>query len=457
MVPSPWSWGSTTWADRATRELIAVGLRPEGYSVILVPTAVDSLRVMSDQEVGVLLTDLSMPGTSGTELCQQVVAAHPDVPVIVITAFGSMEAAIDAMRAGAFDFLTKPFEMDALTWAVHRACRHHELKTEVRRLRAMVSETNPTDEMIGTSSAMADLRSLMRKVAASDATVLISGESGTGKEVVARALHRASKRASGPFVAINCAAMPESLLESELFGHIRGAFTDAKTARAGLLVDAGGGTLLLDEVGDMPLGLQAKLLRALEQRSVRPIGSSLEVKFDARIVAATNRDLESAVEEGRFREDLFYRLNVLNVALPPLRSRGGDVLQLAQSFIVHFSRATGKEVQGISPPAAEKLVEYPWPGNVRELKNAIERAVAMTGYDHISSDDLPERIRGYRPRHVLVAGDDLSELVPLEEVERRYILRVWEAAGGNKSLAAQRLGVNRKTLYRKLKSYGVEV
>jgi two-component system response regulator HydG len=379
------------------------------------------------------------------------------VPVVVITAFGSMEAAIEAMRAGAFDFLTKPFEMDALAWAVHRACHHHELKAEVRRLRAAISETTSTDELVGTSSAMKELRALMAKVAVSDATVLITGESGTGKEVVARALHRGGRRASGPFVAINCAAMPEPLLESELFGHTRGAFTDAKAARPGLLVDAGGGTLLLDEVGDMPLGLQVKLLRALEQRSVRPIGSNAEVKFDARILAATNRDLESAVEEGRFREDLFYRLNVLNIALPPLRSRGGDVLQIAQSFIVHFSRATDKDVQGISPAAADKLVEYPWPGNVRELRNAMERAVAMTGYDHISIDDLPEKIRGYRPRHVLVAGDDLSELAPLEEVERRYILRVLEAAGGNKSLAAQRLGVNRKTLYRKLKSYGLEV
>jgi two-component system response regulator HydG len=249
--------------------------------------------------------------------------------------------------------------------------------------------------------------------------------------------------------------MPEPLLESELFGHVRGAFTDAKTARSGLMVQADGGTMLLDEIGEMPLGLQPKLLRALEERRVRPVGGTTEVPFNTRLIASTNRDLETAIEEGRFREDLYYRINVLNVPLPPLRSRGGDVLLLAQHFIDQFASQAKKDVKGMASGTADKLMNYPWPGNIRELKNCMERAVALTRYDKIAPEDLPEKIRGYRSQHVVVAGDDLDELVPLEEVERRYILRVLEAAGGNKSLAAQTLGLNRKTLYRKLAQYGV--
>jgi two-component system response regulator HydG len=248
--------------------------------------------------------------------------------------------------------------------------------------------------------------------------------------------------------------MPEALLESELFGHARGAFTDARNARAGLLVESNGGTLLLDEIGDMPLGLQPKLLRALEDRTVRPVGGGAEVHFDARIIVSTNRDLETAVEEQRFRADLFYRINVLHVHLPPLRSRGGDVLILAQRFVDHFAALAGKGVSGIASGAAEKLLSYPWPGNVRELRNCIERAVTLTRYDAISPDDLPEKIRDYQGRPWLATANDPDEIAPLEEIERRYILGVLDAVGGNKSLAAQKLGMNRKTLYRRLAAYG---
>jgi two-component system response regulator HydG len=250
--------------------------------------------------------------------------------------------------------------------------------------------------------------------------------------------------------------MPEPLLESELFGHARGAFTDARSARTGLFVQASGGTLLLDEIGDLPLALEPKLLRALQERVVRPVGGDAEVPFDVRVVATTNRDLESAVEEGRFREDLFFRINVIHVQLPPLRARGSDVLLLAQHFLVHHATQAGKRVTGLSPAAAERLMSYAWPGNVRELQNCVERAVALALYEQIAVDDLPEKIRAYRRSHVLVASDDPSELVPLEEVERRYVLRVMEAVGGNKTLAAQVLGVGRKTLYRKLEQYGNE-
>jgi two-component system response regulator AtoC len=441
--------------DQSTCSLVELGLRPEGFEVISATSGPEALSLLESEEIEVVLTDLNMGSMSGIDLCQQIGQRHPDLPVIVVTAFGSLETAIAAIRAGAYDFVTKPFEMEALALAVGRALRHRQLRAEVKRLRAAVGEEGWSDDLVGTSPAMATLRSLLERVAKSDATVLITGESGTGKEVVAKTLHRKGRRSAGPFVAVNCAAMPEPLLESELFGHVRGAFTDAKSARTGLLVQASGGTLLLDEIGEMPLGLQPKLLRALEERKVRPVGGSTEVTFDARIIAATNRDLETAIEEGRFREDLYYRINVLNVPLPPLRSRGGDVLLLAQHFIEHFAQQSQKEVQGLASATAAKLMAYPWPGNIRELRNCMERAVALTRYDCIAPEDLAEKIRDYHSKHVVIAGDDLNELVPLEEVERRYILRVLEAAGGNKSLAAQSLGVNRKTLYRKLAAYGV--
>src|SRR5262249_31451078 len=294
-----------------------------------------------------------------------------------------------------------------------------------------------------------------RRVSESDTSVLITGESGTGKEVVARALHQRSRRAGGPFVAINCAAMPETLLESELFGHEKGAFTDAKAKTLGLFVRASGGTLFLDEIGDMPLGLQPKLLRALQERKVRPVGGGGEVSFDARVIAATHRDLETAVDEKRFREDLYYRINVIHVPLPPLRARGNDVLILAQQFLHQFAAQSGKNVDGLSTAAAERLLSYHWPGNVRELSNSIERAVALTQFDRLQVEDLPEKVRDYRPSHIIVASEDASDLVSMEEVERRYVLRVLQAVGGNKTMAAQILGFDRKTLYRKLERYGV--
>lgn len=442
--------------DHATCRMIELGLRSEGHDVAICSSMNDAVARAREFEPHVVITDLNMPGGSGIELCGQFNDIWPDVPVLVITAFGSMETAIAALRAGAHDFVTKPFDLDALLLALERAFQHHELTSEVKRLRAAVGQGGWGEDIIGTSAAIVQLRSLLERVANIDTTVLMTGETGTGKEIVARALHRHGKRRNGPFVAINCSALPEPLLESELFGHTRGAFTDARSSKTGLFLEAHRGTLFLDEIGEMPLGLQVKLLRALEERCVRPVGGDGEVAFDARLIAATNRDLEQAVQDGRFREDLYYRLNVLHVALPPLRSRGADVMLLGQHFLVHFAQQAGREVRGMSEQAARRLMAYPWPGNVRELRNCIERAVALTRFDHIAADDLPDRIKNFEPRHVVVAGDDLEELVPLEEVERRYILRVLQAAGGNKSIAAQRLGVSRRTLYRKLGQYGVE-
>jgi two-component system response regulator AtoC len=291
---------------------------------------------------------------------------------------------------------------------------------------------------------------LVTRVADTETTVLITGESGTGKELVAKALHTKSGRRDGPFVAINCAAMPENLLESELFGHVKGAFTDARTARPGLFIRASKGTLFLDEIGEMPAGMQAKLLRALQERTVRPVGGDQEQPFDTRILAATNRDLETEVEERRFREDLFYRINVVRTHVPPLRARGGDILLLAQHFLERYANQSRRAVLGMTSAAADKLLQYPWPGNVRELQNCIERAVALAQFDQIGVDDLPEKIRDYKTVRINIESNDPAELLPMEEVERRYILKVLEAVGGNKTLAAQVLGFDRRTLYRKL-------
>jgi two-component system response regulator HydG len=285
---------------------------------------------------------------------------------------------------------------------------------------------------------------------------LITGESGTGKEVVARAIHKQSRRHKGPFVAVNCAALPDSLLESELFGHARGAFTDARAERKGLLLQADGGTLLLDEIGEMPPGMQAKLLRALEEKTLRPVGGDKEVPFDVRLITATNRDLEAAVEENQFREDLFFRINVVQIDLPPLRARGTDVLLLAQHFVETFADRSDKQVTGIAENAAERLLAYSWPGNVRELRNVVERAVALTCYEKVAVEDLPAKVRDYRSDQVFIGGDDPTELVPLDEIEKRYILHVLKTVGDNKAMAARILGLDRKTLYRKLKQYGVE-
>ena len=439
--------------DRETCELLAERLGSRGFHVTYRTSAEEGLVLFADGAFDAVVTDINMRGMNGIEFCRRVAANRPDVPVVVITAFGSLDSAIAAMRAGAFDFVTKPFDIEVLAMSLRRAAQMRSLREEVRVLRRTVEETRHFDEILGASPAMASLFDVVARVADSDASVLIAGETGTGKELVARALHRRSPRRDGPFVAINCAALPETLLEAELFGHSRGAFTDAKNARVGLLQQASGGTLFLDEIGDMPMALQPKILRALQERTVRPVGGNQEVPIDVRVVSATHRDLPTLIEEKRFREDLLYRLEVIRLDIPPLRARGADVLVLAQHFVQHFATRGGKPVTGLSAPAAERLLAYPWPGNVRELQNSMERAVALARYEQIAVDDLPERVRAYRPQQVVVAADDPSELVTIDELERRYILRVMQAVGGNKSLAAQILGIERTTLYRKLERY----
>ncbi|MDB4945667.1 MAG: Response regulator of zinc sigma-54-dependent two-component system [Labilithrix sp.] len=433
--------------------VIEQALTRRGYDVTQQHSADGAWELLEHEDFDVVVTDINMKGMNGVELTERSSRSRHDVPVIVITAFGSLETATAVLRAGAYDFITKPFEIDQLVVAVERAIQNRRLREEVKRLRAEVGRSRPTSELMGDSSAMQKVHETIARVADTDATILVTGESGTGKELVARALHKRSKRAAGPFIAINCAAMPESLLESELFGHVQGAFTDARATTPGLFLQASAGTLFLDEIGEMPPAMQAKLLRALEERSVRAVGATKETPFDARLIAATNRDLESLVESGRFREDLYYRINVVHLALPPLRARGGDVLALAQQFVTRYAGPMGKKVQGFSSAVGERLLAYAWPGNVRELQNCIERALALARFEEITVEDLPPKVRDYKPSFVVVATEDPSDLVTMEEVERRYIGRVMEAVGQNKTQAAKVLGFDRTTLYRKLERY----
>jgi two-component system response regulator HydG len=436
-------------------DLLQTDLRLRDFAPSCFTSAVEALQFFNSGDFEVVLTDLKMPGMDGLQFCSRLLASRPDVPVVVMTAFGSLETAVAAMRAGAYDFVTKPIEMELLALILRRAVERRQLQQQVRSLSEAVARTARFEELLGESPVMQKLYDQLSQVADSEAPVLITGESGTGKELVARALHQRSRRRERPFVAVNCAALPDNLLESELFGHIKGAFTDARSDRKGLFVQAEGGTLLLDEIGELPLLMQPKLLRALEESTLRPVGSEKEIAFDVRLLASTNRDLRTAVEEGRFRKDLFFRIDVIQLELPSLRARGADALLLAQHFIDLCAGRAGKSVVGMSDGVAEKLLAYSWPGNVRELRNVIERAVALTRFDKLTVEDLPEKIREYRSSQVIIGGNNPGELVPLEEVERRYILHVLDSVGGNRTLAARTLGLDRKTLYRKLRQYGV--
>jgi len=429
-------------------EFVAEGLSSRGFVVVARASGEQALELLEREDYDVVLTDLHLDGASGLELCEQILQARRDICVIVMTAFASLDSAVGAIRAGAYDFVTKPVSMDALAFTIERATQHSRLQAELKRLRARV-ESEELPSMVGDSAALKQVIALVARVARSDATVLITGESGTGKELIAKAVHEQSGR-KGPFLAINCAAVPATLLESELFGHARGAFTDARAARKGLFLEAHGGTLFLDEIGDMALAMQTKLLRALQERTVRPVGEATESPFDARIITATNRDLEIDVAEKRFREDLYYRINVVRIEVPPLRARGNDVLQLAHYFLGRSAARSGKQVNRLGSAAAESLISYNWPGNVRELENCIERAVALAAYDEITLEDLPERVQSPQTTAAMPAVDEPSELPSMQAVEYRYIRRVLQAVAGNKTVAARILGFDRRTLYRKL-------
>jgi two-component system response regulator HydG len=439
--------------DVAVCDVMQIALTNRGFNVECRHSGAEALQALEQFEFDAILTDLQMPGMEGFEFCRHARKSRPDLPVIVVTAFGSLETAVSAIRAGAYDFISKPIQMDELALTLARALEHHKLKQENMRLHDIVAQSTPPTDMIGESPPMLELYALLARVGDSDATVLITGESGTGKELVARALHARSGRRTGPLVAINCAAVADTMLESELFGHVRGAFTDAKTLHRGLFVQAHHGTLFLDEVGEMSQAIQVKLLRALQERKVRPVGSDHEIPFDVRIVAATSRDLESDVAEHKFREDLYYRINVIRIEVPPLRARGTDILQLAAHYVELYATRSKKPVLGIAGPAAAKLLAYSWPGNVRELQNCMERAVALTAGDQIGLEDLPEKICAYQSSQFVVPVDNPAELLSLVQVEKRYILEVLQAVAGRRSQAADILGMDRRTLFRKLKSY----
>jgi DNA-binding NtrC family response regulator len=436
--------------DAAMRQMLESLFREQGYAVDEADSVSSALERVRETEYDVILSDIKMPGRSGIELIGELRAIRPDTPVVLMTAFGSIDSAVESMRAGAFDYITKPFEPEAVLLTLERAIEHRALEEENRRLRRAVDQTSAFGDLIGESQSMREIFALIRKVAHGRSSVLITGESGTGKEVVARTLHYHGSRADRPFIPINCTAIPEGLLESELFGHVRGAFTGAHASKRGLFEKANGGTLFLDEIGDMGPSLQSKLLRVLQDGEIRPVGGTQTVKVDVRIVAATNRDLQKEMEAGRFREDLFYRLNVIPIHIPPLRDRSDDVPSLVDGFVRKHSEGRRRTV---SPEAMELLRVQPWKGNARELENVIERALALSESDELTADDLPIATNGDCHMAGSATRSSLSEArhqeLTLREVEERYIAEVLAATGGNKVQAAKLLGIDRKTLYRR--------
>jgi DNA-binding NtrC family response regulator len=437
--------------DAAMRDYLREELEHESFRVEVAGSGRAGVERVKQGGIDLVVSDVKMPDLDGLDLLREVREVQPAPYVITITAFGSIDTAIRAVKLGAFDYVTKPFEIEQLVLVIDKALSEQSLRSEVARLREEVARSVRFENIIGRSRAMQEVFALIRRVAASQASVLITGESGTGKELVARALHAHSPRANRPFVAVNCAAIPETLLESDLFGYKRGAFTDAKTDKAGLFVEANGGTIFLDEIGELPLTLQPKLLRALQEREIRPLGGTKSERVDIRLITATNRHLEKRLKEGRFREDLFYRLNVIHIHLPPLRDRAEDVLPLAEHFLTRSAERAGKPLRSFKETAKKLLLAHAWPGNVRELENVVERAVALAEGDIVTPEDLPPALRERKSQDRLTSA--LMQGLTLEELERQYIQRVLEAEGGNKTRAAQRLGLDRKTLYRKLEEY----
>ncbi|MEZ4422752.1 MAG: sigma-54 dependent transcriptional regulator [Gemmatimonadota bacterium] len=437
--------------DRDLRVLLQEVLDESGYRVRAVPSGRDAIDDLERPDVRLVITDLRMPGATGRDVLEAVRRQRPDVNVIVITAFGSIDSAIELVKQGAFDYLTKPFSNDELLLSVQRALEESRLRRETAASPAR-ARTRAIDGIVGSSGPTRALLEMIGKVARSPLPVLITGETGTGKELVARAVHAASGRAA--MVAVNCATLPENLLESELFGHERGAFTGADRAKTGLFEEADGGTLYLDEIGELPPALQPKLLRALEDGEIRRVGATRSRHVDVRLVAATNRDLDEEVSAGRFREDLYWRLNGLTLHVVPLRERPADITALVEHFLARFPASSGA-ARRFSIPAMGVLTGYAWPGNVRELRSVVERAATLSEADEIGPDALPDRVRDGSLLRATIYEAGARHL-PLAEVERAYTLEILRITGGNKSRAAEILGLDRKTLYRKLQEYGAE-
>jgi DNA-binding NtrC family response regulator len=433
--------------DTSSRELLSRILASEGHQVVALSDGREALERLAREPVppDLVVSDIRMGEVDGLQLTDTLRARAPDTPVILVTAFGNIDGALDAIRRGAVEYISKPYDVDGIKLVVARALEQRRLAMENRALRRDLRDKYRLENVVGRSEAMLQVYKTAARVAATGATVLIEGESGTGKELVARAIHATSPRAQRPFVAVDCGAIAEGVLESELFGHARGAFTGAQATRRGLFEEANQGTLFLDEIGDIGPNLQARLLRALQEGTIRRVGTNEPIAVDVRVVAASNKDLAQAVKEGRFREDLFYRLNVVTIRIPPLRDRREDIPLLAEHFAAKHGRAEGAT---ISPAARAFLVSYDWPGNVRELENVVARALALNPSGVIMPEDLPDHVRGARPAPGAHAGVLVHDRPTLEELDRRYAAQVLQETGGNKTRAAEILGIDRKTLYR---------
>ena len=437
--------------EPAQRELVAGFLRKQGFDVVEAAGGGEAVTRFKREPFDLVLTDQRMPDLSGLDVLEAVRSASPETAVVIMTAYGTIETAVSAIKAGAADYLTKPLNLDELLHRVHRVRERHHLVRENRELREALTERHRVEGIVGDSGQMQEVLSLVRRVAPSDATVLIRGESGTGKELIARALHYASPRAAGPLVKVNCAALAESLLEAELFGHEKGAFTGAIASRKGRFELADGGSIFLDEIGDLPPHLQVKLLRVLQEREFERVGSSRPVKVDVRLLAATHRNLEALVREGRFRDDLYYRINVVTIMLPPLRERREDLSPLIDHFLRTFAEKNGKTVRGITREAREALLRYDYPGNIRELENLMERAVVLTRDDVIGMEDLPLTLEA----PAAPSGERAGLIAAVEGLERRMMREALAKAEGTQTRAAELLGISERVLRYKLRKYGL--
>ncbi len=444
--------------ERSMREFLAIVLKKEGYAVSVAAHGADALSALDKEIFDLVLSDVKMPGLSGIDVLKAVKAASPSTIVLMMTAFASTDSAVEAMREGAYDYLTKPFKIDEVKLLVKNALEKKELLAENARLKQEVHERSAFDQIIGRSEKLSKVLDLIRKVADTSSNVLIFGESGTGKELVARAIHYNSRRRDRPFVTVNCSALPEPLLESELFGHMKGAFTGAVCNKEGLFEIADEGTIFLDEIGETPLGIQVKLLRVLQEKEFRRVGGTRDTKIDVRIVAATNQDLEKAIAEGRFREDLYYRLDVIPIRLPPLRERPEDIPLLVEVFLAKFNREMGKSITKVAPSAIDLLCGQEWRGNVRELENVMERVVALASGDTIGHEQFRECLQ--RPSDETVSMSLPAEGLDLEgvigRIEKDLLLKALQRANGLKKGAASLLGLNFRSFRYRLQKYGIK-
>lgn len=433
-------------------------VRSWGYQVSTAEDGVTAVESAKERLFALILMDVRMARMSGIEALKQIKRYNPAIPILIMTAYSSVDSAVEALKSGAYDYLTKPLDFEVLKLSLVRALEHSGLKAENATLRSRMSADYELENIVGKSRPMKELVDMMAMVAPSEATVLITGESGTGKELIAKSIHHNSRRKDRPLVVVNCAALTETLLESELFGHEKGSFTGADKRREGKFKQADKGTIFLDEIGETSASMQAKLLRVIQEREIQRVGGEETLSVDVRILAATNQNLEEDVKSGKFREDLFYRLNVVTLRIPPLCERQDDIPLLSQHFLARYAAKNNKQVKGISPLAMDMLLKYPWPGNVRELENVIERAVILLLDEHVTEKELPATItESYAEKGDWVAPPQpVAANRPLEEIEKEAIMATLAASAGNKSETARRLGINRKTLQKKLKEYGLD-